>query len=72
MPTAQGQTIKYTEDDEHVLRRLGGAVIVHWEALSTAMQELLIQQAADMTDRHPMPSGDLQIREFIDAHKGGD
>ena len=72
MQTTQGQTIKCSENEEHFLRRLGGAVLVHWEALLPEMQELLIQQAADMADRHPMTTGDAQLREFIAAHKGGD
>lgn len=68
----EGKLIKYNPDEEHFLRKIAGAVIVHWDKLSDELQELLVQQAADMLDRESMVQADFQIKEFISAHKGGD
>jgi hypothetical protein len=67
-----GQHIKYTTEEEHILRKIGGAIIVLWETLDPNLQEIIVQQAADMSDRDVIVQGDFQIREFIKAHKGGD
>lgn len=68
---SQGSFIECSADEEHFLRRLGGALIVHWDHFSPSVQEALIQQAADMADRHPMVQVETQIREFIAHHNGG-
>jgi hypothetical protein len=72
LPRARGESIHYEEGEEHFLRRLGGAVIVHWDSIPADLQDLLIEQAADMADSHMMVQGSFQIGQFIKAHKGGD
>lgn len=72
MPLTKGESIVIEPNEEHFIRRLGGAVVVHWDKLSADMQELLVQQAADMLDPHPIVQADFQIKEFIRKHKGGD
>ena len=67
-PTA----IKYQDADEHFLRRLGGAVIVHWDSLPADLQNTLVKQAAVMVDKTPIVQAEFQIEEFVKAHKGGD
>jgi hypothetical protein len=67
-----GQAINYSIDDEHILRRLGGAIIVLWDRVPDALKEELVQQAADMVDRTVIVQADFEIKKFIDIHRGGD
>lgn len=55
--------IDYTEDEEHILRRLGGAVIVQFANLPPNIQQLLVEQATFMHDRHQT----VQLKEQIEA-----
>jgi hypothetical protein len=68
----KGAAIKCNGNDEHFLRRLGGAVIVHWDELPKGTRDLLIEQAALMLDRTQIVGATFEIEQFIDAHKGGD
>ena len=49
--------------DEHILRRLGGAVIMHWKALTPGMQDVLLTQATFIQDRESAAA----LREVIEA-----
>lgn len=51
------------ESDEYIVRRLGKAVVVQWDALPTPVQGLLLKQAVLMHDRHRT----LQLRQKITA-----
>ena len=44
-------SIRHEPGEEHILRRLGGAVIVHWAGLPEAMRDVLVNQASAMSDR---------------------
>lgn len=44
-------TLKYKPVDEHLLRRLGQAVVLHWDELPDDLQDLLIDQAEVVLDR---------------------
>jgi hypothetical protein len=44
-------TLKYRENQEHLLRRLGQAVVLQWDELPDALQDVLIDQAATVEDR---------------------
>jgi hypothetical protein len=50
-PRRIAKTLKYNEAQEHLLRRLGGALVLQWDAMPDALQDLLIDQAAAVEDR---------------------
>lgn len=58
--------IDYTEDEEHILRRLGGAVIAQFANLPPNIRELLVEQATFMHDRHQTVQLKEQIEAFIE------
>ena len=64
-PAAVQKTLKYREPQEHLLRRLGSALVLQWDALSDAMQDVLIDQAALVEDRDPAPHEAEDIALFV-------
>ena len=60
-----GKSILYDERNEHVLRRLGGAVIVHWDNLPADVQDCLLDQAALMDDRMERDNVKKDIETFL-------
>lgn len=52
-PRAEAKTVRYRDEHEHLLRRLGEALVVQWDALPDDLQDLLIDQAALVEDREP-------------------
>jgi len=69
MATIKGRFIRYTEDEEHILRRLGGAVVVQWDALPEDIRERLINQATNMSDRYQTVQLRQQIEMFIEKRQ---
>ncbi len=59
------KTVRCKQTDEHVLRRLGNALIVQWDALPDALQDLIIDQAALVEDREQGPHAAADIENFI-------
>lgn len=68
-PVAVALTLKYKDAQEHLLRRLGQAVVLHWDELPDDLQDLLIDQAAAVTDRDDAPHGSDEIMGFIRSVK---
>lgn len=66
-PQVEFKTVKYSPAQEHLLRRLGGALVVQWDALPDDLQDLLIDQAAVVQDREAAPQG--EIESFIRSVK---
>jgi hypothetical protein len=64
-PQVMALTLKYREADEHLLRRLGQAVVLHWDELPDALQDLLIDQAAVVVDRDEAAHQSDDIEGFI-------
>jgi hypothetical protein len=65
-PKAMALTLKYKEADEHVLRRLGQALVLHWDELPDTLQDLFIDQAAAVLDREEeKPHAGSDIETFI-------
>ena len=60
----------YTDDDEHVVRRLGAAVVAQWDALPEDVRRLLIEQATFMHDRHQTVQLKETIESFIEQNAG--
>lgn len=65
------KTVRYREKDEHILRRLAGALLLHWDELSDDLQDLLIDQAAVVDDRETAPHDVTDIEGFIRSVKIG-
>ena len=59
-PQAEPKTVKYRPEQEHLLRRLGEALVVQWDALPDDLQDLLIDQAAAVEDREGAATGDIE------------
>lgn len=51
------------ESDEHIVRRLGKAVVVLWDSLPRSIQDEIVKQAVLMHDR----DRPLQLRQKIKA-----
>ncbi|HJS80274.1 MAG TPA: hypothetical protein VJ748_06585 [Vitreimonas sp.] len=64
-PQAEFKTVKYRPAQEHLLRRLGEALVVQWDALPDELQDLLIDQAAVVDDREDAPHATSDIESFI-------
>jgi len=66
-PAAFAVTLKIKDNQEHLLRRLGQAVVLQWEELPDGLQDVLIDQAVMVTDREPASQGEIET--FIRAVK---
>jgi hypothetical protein len=64
-PQVMALTLKYKEAQEALLRRLGQAVVLHWDELPDALQDLLIDQAAVVVDRDEAAHESSDIEAFI-------
>ncbi|HYD89537.1 MAG TPA: hypothetical protein VEA80_18805 [Vitreimonas sp.] len=64
-PQVVPKTLKYRDDQEHLLRRLGGALVLQWDELPDALQDLIIDQAAAVDDRDAAPHAAEDIERFI-------
>ncbi len=58
-------TLKYKEADEHLLRRLGQALVLQWDELPDGLQDVLIDQASMVDDRDEAAHGAAEIERFI-------
>ena len=58
-------TLKYRAEQEHLVRRLGQAVVLHWDEFSDDLQDLLIDQAAVVDDPSDAPHSDAEFEDFI-------
>lgn len=60
--------------DEHIVRRLGWALMRQWGALSPDQQQILLKQAVFTDDREEVELLSHKIAAFIAAHhdRGGD
>lgn len=59
------KTLRCKLSDEHLLRRLGSAVVVQWDALPDALQDLIIDQAALVEDREEGAHAANDIENFV-------
>lgn len=59
-PMALALTLKYKESDEHLLRRLGQALVLQWDELPDNLQDVLIDQAAGVEDRDEATASDIE------------
>jgi hypothetical protein len=68
-PQLVPKTLKYTEAQEHILRRLAGALVLHWDAVPDKLQDLIVDQAAAVDDRDAAPHEVSDIENFIRSVK---
>jgi hypothetical protein len=61
-----------TEDEEHILRRLGAAVIMQWNDLPRAIQHELFDHAISMRKVLHTAKLKRQIARFLHKHKDDD
>ena len=62
--------IQCPPDEEHILRRLGAAVVVAWDSLPTDLQARLLSEATWAQDREfKHTSLEHQIKAFIREYK---
>lgn len=62
-PQVVPRSLKYRQNQEHLVRRLGAAVVLQWDELTDEMQDLLIDQAAIVEDGDAANS--REIENFI-------
>jgi hypothetical protein len=68
-PERIAKTLKYSEAQEHLLRRLGAALVLQWDALTDDQQDLLLDQATIVEDRDPAPHESIDVENFIRGAK---
>jgi hypothetical protein len=64
-PAVALKTVKYNDAQEHLLRRLGNALVLQWDALPDELQDLIVDQAAVVDDRDPAAHNATDIESFI-------
>jgi hypothetical protein len=64
-PRPELKTVRYRAEQEHLLRRLGEALVVQWDTLPDDVQDLLIDQAALVDDREDAPHATADVESFI-------
>lgn len=64
-PQVLQKTVKYNDKQEHLVRRLGSALVLQWDALPDALQDLIIDQAATVDDRDEAAHESGDIENFI-------
>ena len=64
-PQAMAVTLKVKDAQEHLLRRLGQALVLQWEELPNGLQDVLIDQAVLVADRDA--ASQSEIETFIRA-----
>jgi hypothetical protein len=68
-PQVVHKSLKYREQQEYLLRRLGSALVLQWDALPDALQDLVIDQAAIVEDKSEGAHAPRDIEDFIRGAK---
>jgi hypothetical protein len=63
------QILECSDDEEHVIRRLGRAAVLQWSALPEEVRGRLLQQAVFVHDKYRTVQLQEQITAFISKHK---
>ncbi|MDX2275261.1 MAG: hypothetical protein NW206_07390 [Hyphomonadaceae bacterium] len=59
-PRALAVTLRLKDKHEHLLRRLGQAMVLHWDELSPQLQDVLIDQAVLVDDREAATQSEVE------------
>jgi hypothetical protein len=65
----RARVLECADGDEHIVRRLGKAVVVQWDSLPTAIQDQLLKQAVLMHDKQRTLQLRQKIKAFIEKWK---
>jgi hypothetical protein len=68
-PQPVTKTLKYSEAQEPMLRRLASALVLQWDELPDELQDLIIDQAALVEDRDDAAHEPRDIENFIRSAK---
>jgi hypothetical protein len=60
----------YFQDEQHIVQRLGAAVISCWEELPSPVRAMLVEQAMKVLDGDESDEFDIQLKNFIRQHTG--
>ncbi|WP_143279219.1 hypothetical protein [Bradyrhizobium sp. C9] len=69
MPTIKARVLRYEPSEEGLLRRLGAALVVHWDTLSEVQQVMFLHQANMMSDKDETVQLKEQLELFIKKYK---
>lgn len=64
-PRVVAKSLRFRDAEEALVRRLGQALVLQWDALSDEMQDLLIDQAAMVDDRDGATASSEAIADFV-------
>jgi len=68
-PKVMALTLRVRDRDEHLLRRLGQALVLQWDELPDELQDVLIDQASMVADREEAAHGPEDIETFVRSVK---
>jgi hypothetical protein len=63
------KTLKYSAAQEPLLRRLAGALVLHWDAIPDDVQDILIDQAVLVDDAAPLTPDSVDFENFLRTAK---
>ena len=64
-PRVAARTLRLRPAQEHLLRRLGQALVLQWDALSDEMQDLLIDQAVAVDNPGDAGATAEEVETFV-------
>jgi hypothetical protein len=70
MKASNEKLLIYYDDEEHIVRRLGAAVISCWDQLPTPVASMLIERSAKVFDNDESGQFGQQLRAFLKTHTG--
>jgi hypothetical protein len=72
MPRIGSKHLNVHTSEDHIIRRLGKAVVWQWDELPVEVQRRIVDQATSIMDMHDLGSDRVreQIKAFIDKRKG--
>ena len=68
MDGGKQKLVIYFEDEEHIVRRLGAAVISCWEDIPKPVRAKLVERAMRVLDPGETGEFDRQLKSFIKQH----
>ena len=68
MDGGKQKLVIYFEDEEHIVRRLGAAVISCWEDIPKPVRAKLVERAMRVLDADETGEFDRQRKSFIKQH----
>lgn len=71
-PPAPSGGVALAEEEERILRALGAALIMQWNALPTSLQRELFDNAGSIGQPVATPALRAQIARFLHKHKDGE